>query len=209
MKWGRGYLFSGGHWRMLGGKGAKNKNSKRIPAGWRAWTFFFHAEWPEGTDFCNGTNGTWKAQSTGPRNVHRNFKRITPLSLGNKIIPSARTLLNKTTLKRENLERRKCIFPPRATFILLLASFLNKVPDCYLRCLVSWIPESILNLLTVIGIACQVRTPGWERRPSKLTGISSTVDFDPDGQWRTVSLPFFPLAGRWRPFHQSDSLPFL
>lgn len=142
-------------------------------------------------------------------NVHRNFKRITPLSLGNKIIPSARTLLNKTTLKRENLERRKCIFPPRATFILLLASFLNKVPDCYLRCLVSWIPESILNLLTVIGIACQVRTPGWERRPSKLTGISSTVDFDPDGQWRTVSLPFFPLAGRWRPFHQSDSLPFL
>jgi hypothetical protein len=41
---GKGYLFSGGHWRMT----EKDKIrvchrlwTKRIPAGWRAWTFFF------------------------------------------------------------------------------------------------------------------------------------------------------------------------
>lgn len=85
MKWGRGYLF----WRPLkiekvGGRGTFflaaidewRKKIKFVYAivygrnGYRQGDvrehFFFHAEWPEGTDFCNGT---WKAQSTGPRNV--------------------------------------------------------------------------------------------------------------------------------------------
>jgi hypothetical protein len=92
---------------MLGGRAGKNKNScmpsfmdetdtGRVTC---VNIFFFTPNDPRGQTFVMAP-GRHNQLGLEMCNVHRNFKRITPLSSGNKIIPSARTLLNKTILKK-------------------------------------------------------------------------------------------------------------